>query len=34
MTGMDICILFGVGVLWIIIDSTIGESIRGAWRKR
>jgi len=34
MTGMDVCILLGVMVAWTIIDSTLGESIREAWRKR
>jgi hypothetical protein len=34
MTGMDVCILLGVIVVWVIIDSTLGESIREAWRKR
>ncbi len=34
MTGMNVCILFGVSILWVIIDSTIGESIREAWKKR
>ena len=34
MNGMDICILLGVVVLWVVIDNTIGESIREAWRKR
>ncbi len=34
MTGMDVCILLGVVLLWVVIDNTIGVSIREAWRKR
>jgi hypothetical protein len=34
MTGMDVCICIGMIILWVIIDSTLGESIREAWRKR
>ena len=33
MSGMDVCILSVVVVLWVVIDNTIGESIREAWRK-
>jgi hypothetical protein len=33
MSTSDACILLGVVVLWVVIDNTIGESIREAWRK-